>query len=288
MRKGSLPYDWLKDIGNSRDFVSLNNDFILIDDMSLTASPGKPFKLDMVVAVICLNGYSKGYINMNLFITKPKSILILLPDQIIQHESISEDFEGLCIIMSKNFIEELNLKNSVPMFLSLLNNPVLPLDEQSYKALNQYFYLVRRTVQMSEHPYRTEVVKHLTLALFYGLGPMYHKPLDKDSLTKNQELAGRFLELVNENFKQERSAKFYAGKLCITPKYMSKLVKEASGKSAIDWINDAVILEAKALLRSSTLTIKEITYELNFPSQSFFGKYFKRHTGFTPSEYRES
>lgn len=288
MRKGTPPYNWRLEIDKGKNLVSLNDDFILVEDISFNSAPGKPFKLDMVVAVICISGYSTGYINMNRFTTRPKSILILLPDQIIQQESKTEDFEGLCIVMSKNFIEELNLKNSIPMFLSLINDPVLPLDDQSYKALNQYFFLMRRTVQMTEHPYRLEVVKHLTLALFYGLGPMYHKPLDKDSITKNQELTGRFLELVSANFRRERSVKFYADNLFMSPKYMSKLIKEASGKSAIDWINDAVILEAKALLRSSTLTIKEITYELNFPSQSFFGKYFKRHTGLTPSEYRDS
>lgn len=79
---------------------------------------------------------------------------------------------------------------------------------------------------------------------------------------------------------------FYADQLHITPKYLSSVIKEVSGRSAVEWIDRYVILEAKALLRYSGLSIQEIAYELNFSTQSFFGKYFKHHTGMSPSEYK--
>lgn len=79
---------------------------------------------------------------------------------------------------------------------------------------------------------------------------------------------------------------FYANKLCLTPKYLSKLVKQASGRSAPDWIDEFVILEAKNMLKYSNMPIKEIVFRLNFPNQSFFYRFFKTHTGMTPSEYR--
>ncbi|KAA6344491.1 Arabinose operon regulatory protein [termite gut metagenome] len=69
---------------------------------------------------------------------------------------------------------------------------------------------------------------------------------------------------------------FYANKLCITPKHLSKVIKESSDRSAIEWIDSYVMLEAKALLKSTNMTIQQISDELNFPSQTFFGKYFKR------------
>ena len=81
---------------------------------------------------------------------------------------------------------------------------------------------------------------------------------------------------------------FYADKMCLTPKYLSKVIKEKSSKSASEWIDNYVTLEARALLKSTNMTIRQISDELNFPSQSFFGKYFKRHQGMSPKEYRKN
>jgi AraC-like DNA-binding protein len=98
----------------------------------------------------------------------------------------------------------------------------------------------------------------------------------------------RFLNLVQENFREQRDINFYADRMCLTPRYLSRLIKKNSGYFAGEWINNHVILEAKALLKSTNMTIQQISDELNFPSQSFFGKYFKRITGMSPKEYRGS
>ena len=95
-----------------------------------------------------------------------------------------------------------------------------------------------------------------------------------------------FIRLVSENYTKYRNVGFYADQLCLTPKYLSKVVKNFSGKSAPDWIDAYVILEAKNLLKYSDLAIKEIVYRLNFPNQSVFYKFFKTRTGITPSQYR--
>ena len=96
-----------------------------------------------------------------------------------------------------------------------------------------------------------------------------------------------FLKTVATHYKQQRSVTFYADKLYLTPKYLSCVIKEISGKSAGEWIDEQVILAAKALLKSSNMTIQEISVELNFANQSFFGKYFKQHTGISPKAYRK-
>ena len=90
-----------------------------------------------------------------------------------------------------------------------------------------------------------------------------------------------------EYYKEERSLGFYAGKLCITPKYLSLISKDVSGRSAGEWIDQYVVLEAKTLLKSTRMSIQEIADVLNFANQSFFGKYFKHHTGISPKEYRK-
>ena len=92
--------------------------------------------------------------------------------------------------------------------------------------------------------------------------------------------------MLGEHFREERSVGFYARQLCITPKYLTTLIKRISGQSVSEWIDNYVILEAKTLLKYSTMSIQEIAYYLNFPNQSFFGSYFKRNTGMSPSQYK--
>ena len=106
--------------------------------------------------------------------------------------------------------------------------------------------------------------------------------------TVQNRIADRFIRLVQEHFRTERFLDFYATKLDITPKHLSRTIKQQTGTSAVDWINRFVILEAKVMLRSSNLNIQQIAEELNFPSQSFFGKYFKKATGISPKDYRNS
>ena len=105
--------------------------------------------------------------------------------------------------------------------------------------------------------------------------------------SRKQEVMAKFVLAVSENFRTERQVSFYAEKICITPKHLSAVVKDLTGKTASDWIERYVILEAKMLLKSTDLTIQEISNRLNFTNQSFFGKYFKHQTGYSPSEYRQ-
>ena len=104
--------------------------------------------------------------------------------------------------------------------------------------------------------------------------------------SRNEEIFDKFYELVKEHCKKERSVNFYAQKLYITAKHLSTMVKKVTGKTAGNWIDGYVILSAKVMLRSSDLTIQEISQQLNFSNQSFFGKYFRQHVGMSPSDYR--
>ncbi len=96
------------------------------------------------------------------------------------------------------------------------------------------------------------------------------------------------MRLVRKHFRYERTVGFYADKLCISPKYLSLVVKEATNRSAAQIIDEYVILEAKNLLRFSGKNVQQVAYELNFPNQSSFGKYFKHLTGMSPTEFQNS
>lgn len=97
-----------------------------------------------------------------------------------------------------------------------------------------------------------------------------------------------FISLASENFKEHRDIGYYADKLCITKKYLSALLKQETGMTALEWIERFVVLYAKGCLTSTNMTVQEISDELDFPSQSVFGKYFKRVEGMSPKAFRQS
>ncbi len=154
-------------------------------------------------------------------------------------------------------------------------------------AMLTYCAMVRKLFKV-HHPNKVEVIKHLTCAFLYGMGYYFHRLMASRKLTKEEILMQKFSMEVEQNYRKERKVLFYADLLHLSAGYLSTIIKRCSGKSAAEWIDDYVILEAKALLRSTNLTIQQISYELNFPSQSFFGKYFKRLTGMSPKEYKEN
>ena len=110
----------------------------------------------------------------------------------------------------------------------------------------------------------------------------------KYSHTRQEEIFQRFIGEVEKHYRKERSVKFYADLLCISPKYLSTVIYKISQQLAGEWIDAYVILEAKTLLKSGRLTIQQISEQLNFSNQSFFGKFFKRCAGMSPKEYINS
>ena len=138
--------------------------------------------------------------------------------------------------------------------------------------------------------YGDEIALSLLHALFFDIAHIFdqHQPVCPKPQTRKDELFELFIRTVGEHYKQQRSVAFYADKLCLTPKHLSNVIKELTGKSASQWIDDYVVLEAKTLLKSTNLTILQISEELHFANQSFFGKYFKQHTGLSPMRYRRS
>ena len=285
--KSILPFNWRTELEDV-DLVSINNDLILFEKPVIASTFQYPFKVDVTATIICIKGTTDGIINLKRYTTNKPCFITILPGQIMEYKYISEDFSGLIIVMSQKFTDSLmpDAHERLPLSLSVRDNPVIPLNEESLEGMIQYFDMLKRMAQEKDHPYRLEVARHLTLAFFYGGSVDFHELIDHRKKTHHEALVDKFLNLVQTHYKDERELDFYADKLCLTPKHLSKVIKGTGGKSANDLIDERVALEAKALLKSTNMTIQQISDELNFPSQSFFGKYFKRVTGMSPKEYK--
>jgi AraC-like DNA-binding protein len=266
----------------------IGKEFFLIDNLVAVAPYSYTFKMDMTVAVICTKGCAEVSLNRKSYVSQTPSITVSRPGEILQYEHVSEDFSGFIIILSKQFADSLltNRQELLLLRLAFADNPCLPLNSPELKTALKYYDLLKKTQKIEVHSIRREIVKHLTLAFYYTMTYQSHIFPDNTQQLKQNIFLERFIELVQENFREHRTVGFYADCLCLTPKYLSKVIKDSSGASAGEWIDNYVALEAKTLLKSTNMTVQQVSDELNFPSQSFFGRYFKRIVGVPPKEYR--
>jgi len=288
MKKNIIPFNLFAGLDNLKEYSSIENDIILFERNHIDFVLNHPFKVNVVIIIVCLRGTLKGSVNMKSYTSQSPCSILVQPNQILQQEFVSEDFEALFIVFSQYFANILlsQIEDKFPLFFSSINNPVMPLGSENLSALKIYYRTMKRIITADQNPYRLEIAKHLTMSFFYSFGWWFHN-LPEQNLSKQGMLVRKFLKLVQTHCKEERGLNFYADKLCITPKHLSKVIKENSNTSAAAWIDNSVVLEAQAMLKSTNMTIQQISDELNFPSQSFFGKFFKRVTGLSPKAYQK-
>ncbi len=266
---------------------------VIGNDLALTFIDSKTLvninleKIEYASIAICLSGHCSLKVNLEQYEMEAPSLATLMPGQIVEQQSMSANFSAIAITLSKRFIDMINLPGWQKSYMDMYNNPVSTLDDKQVRMMRIFFIILHQAASDTQNPFRLQVIENLIRVFYYG-GLGSHHTEEQPKTTYKNSLVERFLELTKEHYREERLIGFYADKLCITPKYLSKLVKENTGRSAGEWIERHVILEARAMLKSSDYTIQQIATSLNFPNQSFFGKYFKRATGMSPKQYRNS
>lgn len=293
-------FDWLPQLENLSNADSIENELVicryseviseLLADMPFHSDTmDNPHKFDFFMFVKHMAGSAVVKIDMTEFaLENPCNLIILAPGQIVSIDKISPDFDADIILMSKRFVEGLMVfvNGRVPFRLNNPQGSAVEHFDENEVASDIIFKAVRNILKDKENPYRLQVVQHILMALFYSSERVRNVEPEAAARTNADVITKEFLSIVKENFRKERQLKFYSDALCITPRYLSRVVKECTGASAAEWIERAVVLEARALLKSTNMTVQQISDELNFPSQTFFGKYFKRRVGMSPKEYR--
>lgn len=269
------------------DTIVIGNDLAILSFNGREQKHHEPQKFEHASIMICTKGEFRLKINLEEYKVTAPTLITLMPGQIIEYLESSSDLQLYAIALSKRFIDMINIPGWQQQYMEMYNNPLHPLDEQALRAIHIFYTILYHAASNTENPFRLQVIENLIRVFYYGGVSNLHQHSEGTPLSKNS-IVRRFMELVQEHYREERLIGFYADKLCITPKYLSKLVKENTGRSAGDWIENHVILEARAMLQSSDMTIQQIAASLNFPNQSFFGKYFKRATGLSPKQYRNN
>lgn len=296
---------------NIRELKHLSQGSIVNDNLSddlFVAEMHYETKMDVIeypcrfhgyMAFFCIKGEFEVEINLKKFTIRKDSMFIYTPGNIVRVTNIDpqekESVHFVVVAISEDLMSSTRFDFSklYNESLRLLESPCVVINENERELCRKYFDLIQEVSKM-RMPNMRESVAALISSIFYLMGAMWTDRLTAAKKNGGEEVSTRskivledFLMLVRDYHTKERSLSFYADKLYLTPKYLSKLIKSVSGKSAHEWIDSFVILEAKNLLKYSDMSIKSIVYELNFPNQTTFYRFFKTKTGMTPSEYRK-
>lgn len=249
-------------------------------------------RFDAFSIVIMLNGEINININGEDYHFLTPVILDIMDLHVFKNMKISSDFEGYHLIVSKSFIKEsMQGMKHLPLsnYLSRYNYPAEHITTEEGSLIQGIILRLIHDISRHNHCYHNELIRNELRCLLMEISDIVIHKSDissKKVLRNKNEIIMRFVKLMNTNCKEQHSVEFYANELCIDPKYLSRILKSLNGKTASQWIDEAIISEAQLHLRNNDLTIQQIADILNFSDQSSFGKFFKKHCGLSPSNFR--
>ncbi|MFC2295716.1 MAG: helix-turn-helix domain-containing protein [Prevotella sp.] len=269
----------------------IDDDLALIDDISTVTMPTKARHMRCFLIAICTQGQLSYTVDTIRQTVNSGSSIIISSGQVIDDYAISADCKGYAVLISEHFVQEVltGLRDLSMVFLFTRTHPVFALKPSEMQGIHNFYHLLRQKVLEVSRRFRRDTVRLLMQAFIYDAGSIFWDILQTsgEHNTRGEDIFAQFIQLVQRNFRRERRVGWYALQMDISPKYLAETVRLISRKTPNDWINYYVVLEMRVLLKNTTKSIKEITEYMNFPNQSFLGKYFKEHVGISPSEYRK-
>ncbi len=239
---------------------------------------------------ICLDGEGDVIINEHKYRLCPNTLCVAFPGTIIQAFNTGDDFRGYTLAIDIDFIREINIPSANSIYIVIRDNPCMVLTDEQTRTVMQVCKMMHDKDMRADHPFHKQINSQMLMLLCYELAGIYARyvPVKRQPCTRQDVLFRKFLSLLATDITASREVQYYADKLCITPKYLTIITRQISGRNATSWITHTAILNAKSLLTGTRLTVQQISNKLNFPNPSFFGQYFLRHTGMTPKEFRRS
>jgi len=279
--------------------LSIGDDFFIsrLQDRPEYAHLKYPFRVDCYVAAYCVEGLVDCSINLTDYHLKDGMLLLFTPGNIVriaEPEQIDQNLRLTLICASTSFITSIGINPAKFLIeaMDVLRDPCIHLSADEIEMLHRYVNLAL-DITKSNSQFIKESIGGLVSSVFYQFAGFLADSKRRQDMetpvrtSRQRQMLEQFIRLAVNDHVREHLVGYYADKMCVTPKYLSKIVKETSGRSVPDWLSELLILDAKNMLRHTDMTIKEISVKLNFPSQSFFFRFFKNHTGKTPTQYRE-
>ena len=274
------------------DYIPQNID--LMAGMDITGNIKHLFKTPSKVPgymfLLCFQGTCSITVHLTQYTMKKGTLLILLPDLYFQLLEQSDDCKFIFAGFATELVRSSSLfSKSIEYTPFIFEKPVLQLDKKAFDLMYSYLRIIIKAKNISNNIVTQEQAALTFTQLILGLGNLIKNGKSvNQQYNRNQEIVKELVRTVVMNYHTERNVSFYADKMHLSPQHLSTTIKKITGKTLTDIISSFIINDAKAKLKSTEMTIQEIAYSLNFPDISFFGKYFKRYTGMSPKQYRNT
>lgn len=267
-----------------------SNDLLVIDDIARLDFPEQTLQMCFLTFCYCTRGHIEFTSGTQTIRLAPGDLYIGVGEQLIEKISTGDDYGAHAALVSRECMQNsiIGLHQLWPFLLYIYRHPVIHLDPREQRWAERSYAEVRRRYRAHTHRYRHESLSALIRLLYFDICDMLSRrlPAEAPQQSASYRLFDRFIHLLADNFRRERNVCWYSQQLCLTPKYLSEVVKNVSGRTAGQWITSFVVMEIKQYLANTSLSVKEIAAEMNFSNQSFLGKYFKNATGLAPSDFR--
>ena len=249
-------------------------------------------KMGMNVILFCLKGKLQFEVNGRQITVKERELAIVQSHALIGNLMVSPDFQCRIACMSDRLVKG-QLSTYITIWIRALyvdNTNILKIPEdQPMEQIKHFYELVNFYFTRPRKRFGHEVIGSLLRCFLLDICELIEEQGAVENTavhSQGDQLFNRFLQILSEKQVKRQTVESYAGQLCVSPKYLSAVCKKASGKTAMQWINEYVMDDIRYYLKETPLTIKEISTTLGFPNLSFFGKFTKRNIGMSPKEYR--
>lgn len=249
---------------------------------------------------ICLQGTVKFFLDDNDFSMKKNDIVVYLPYSLLKIVEASEDLYGIMMSVDFNVVQPLLMKiTNVDSLLNVRQRPVTNLSEHDIKAINNYIKLYQAHLQLSKQFEEEEKkrfwqlnnlqIENIKLNLLLQIIIAFADAENglKNTVNRKDDIVRKFLNNLKDFYLTQHEVSFYANMQCISMRYFSTVIKQQTGQTPSQWITSVLVKEAKRLLTETNLSVKEISEKMNFPNQSYFGKWFKTQMGMAPLKFKK-
>jgi AraC family transcriptional regulator, transcriptional activator of pobA len=253
--------------------------------------PKESIKTNFYEIIFITNGYNVAADNLNEFKIEKNQIRFISPGKITSVKELSNDIEGFYILFDQSFIDTFsgvsNLLNSF-RFFDLDAVSIFSLTDQQANFFSIIFEKIKQDFNDNYETSKQIICQYL-VSVLKECALHYEKiNLENKKLNSAERFTQEFTRLVNKYYLSKRTLTEYAELLNITPKHLTKCVKQASGETPMDFIQKMLVLEAKVLLKETTQSVAEIAYQLSFEDAAYFNRFFKQHTGVAPASFRNT
>lgn len=245
---------------------------------------------------LCQKGTARILLGNRTYLISENHLCIYTPNTFFQILERSDELDGILqedsVDTYYSAISSINIRKR----LFMRDNPIVVISQQEADNIMALIDCLNQSLEISDDNKNNEIIGnihenylvYLRYAICLNVCEAYfsNNPVPAATQDREDAIFNQFLISVYEHCHKERTVRFYAAEQHLSPYYFSTIIRDKSGKSASQWIENVTMTYARQYLNDSTISIKQIAEQLNFPDQSTFGRYFKQREGYSPSEYR--